>query len=49
MTENNAPTVEITKKSKSSRKGKKAWRKNIDLEQVEEGLKLNELDQIKYG
>lgn len=24
--------------NQSSRKGKKAWRKNVDLEQVEEGL-----------
>ncbi|KAI8088689.1 ribosome biogenesis protein Nop53/GLTSCR2 [Halteromyces radiatus] len=32
------PTTEKPKKSQPSRKGKKAWRKNVDVEELESGL-----------
>ncbi|AOA63757.1 60S ribosomal subunit biogenesis [Komagataella phaffii CBS 7435] len=37
------------KKNHSSRKGKRAWRKNIDLEDVEKGLEESRENDIQYG
>lgn len=36
-------------KSQSSRKGKKAWRKNVDIEEVEKGLESAREKQISLG
>jgi nucleolar protein 53 len=32
------PTTPVTKKAQPSRKGKKAWRKNVDVAELETGL-----------
>lgn len=37
----NMADTAVAKKLQPSRKGKKAWRKNIDMEPVEEGLESN--------
>ncbi|GES64412.1 Nop53-domain-containing protein [Aspergillus terreus] len=43
-------TVEAPKQfSQPSRKGKKAWRKNIDVTEVQEGLRLLKDEEIKGG
>ena len=35
--------------SQSSRKGKKAWRKNVDLEEVQEGLEEARAEERETG
>ena len=35
--------------SQSSRKGKKAWRKNIDIDEVEEGLEVIRTEERETG
>ncbi|PWY92894.1 Nop53-domain-containing protein [Aspergillus heteromorphus CBS 117.55] len=35
--------------SQPSRKGKKAWRKNVDIEEVQEGVRLLKEEEIKGG
>ncbi|ODQ77755.1 hypothetical protein BABINDRAFT_163153 [Babjeviella inositovora NRRL Y-12698] len=38
-----------SQKSQTSRKGKKAWRKNIDIDDVQAGLERNREDYIAHG
>lgn len=41
-------TIDAPKQfSQPSRKGKKAWRKNIDVTEVQEGLRLLKDEEIK--
>lgn len=38
-----------SQRSQSSRKGKRAWRKNIDIEEVEEGLEVMRTEERVTG
>ena len=39
----------LPKKIQPSRKGKKAWRKNIDIDQEEEAIQELVKEKIEYG
>jgi hypothetical protein len=48
ITANMSATVEAPQQYKQpSRKGKKAWRKNVDVSEVQEGLRILREEEIK--